>query len=1024
MTPRPFTGTILKADGVTPATGVLRVEIVEPGPVDGGTVVLGTMLFGVQDGVIVGRSTGEEDATLPSPANLRFSMSAAGREVFEEFEHGIAESDDEITWGAIYNAAHVPVDVSNPVGGVTSHSDLTDLDADDHPQYHTNARGDARYSPLGHTHTDKADLVGGVVPTAQLPSLAITDTFSVASQVAMLALAAQKGDVAVRTDLSKSFILAGTDPTVLANWTELSSPGAVTSVNSQTGVVVLGAADVGAASTAALATEVTNRTNADTANADAITAETNARILADSQIMDGVTRLMIGMEGVYDLDAMPDAYDGPETWGAKVQWIGERIIETDDGDPTERHIVFLFGDGVKSIGDETDMPFQEEGILGTYGIAPNTWGTRYGACTQILLPSTGALADSGVVSIDFRAKTQPTMIYSVVNGNPVHILQANAVLESTATPPAGEGGNYSMIGFSRATSSYAGLGNASVEVRFSGVGFRTKAGSGLTAFDASHCFSVDVQSFIADVDKNADEIDDYDPRMIADGTPFDFTVHDNDDEIEERKRSAGLWLPDLWNGAVLNIAQVQVQGYRNGLVMTEHTVLLNGFFNYCVAGVKLRGMSHRSSVFHTSFQRCRRWYEAPQSNDWDGRATTALIRVYAAGGEAYHPGEYGNPVGNKWYNHETRIWDPDGLIKGDINIYESPAEQSGTHPTLLPGHGANLVVSYLGDPTVEQVDVTPAMTVLTPVSGVVTIPTDQGDAERAAWYEVKIDEDPTEIAIGALRHGQRIRLHLKHSGTALVRSITVAADYTLHTVGTLETGEDDMYEVWEIESSWTSSPTKKIITVSILPDSAVISGLTVEPGATLIAHEDFTGTLNDALDGDTPNVLDNGNAMEFSGTGSLLRDGSGAMYNNGGGGSTAGIVIDTETAVHGVEMVVELPDDTTDHVTRIIFNKLDNNNYWYVSFINFSNVLQLRKIIAGTDTQIGSNEAVTLGIGDTVCVDIDPSDNDKIYIKVNGVTVISPTITSRQLKTATKAGGGTGYAGTPKIADMKWYSIA
>jgi hypothetical protein len=38
-------------------------------------------------------------------------------------------------------------------GGVTDHGALTGLADDDHPQYHTDARGDARYSQLGHTHT-------------------------------------------------------------------------------------------------------------------------------------------------------------------------------------------------------------------------------------------------------------------------------------------------------------------------------------------------------------------------------------------------------------------------------------------------------------------------------------------------------------------------------------------------------------------------------------------------------------------------------------------------------------------------------------------------------------------------------------------------------------------------------------------------------------------------------------------------------------------------------------------------------
>ena len=92
----------------------------------------------------------------------------------------------------------------------------------------------------------KADLVSGVIPTSQLPALAITDVFSVASQSAMLALTAQRGDVAVRTDISSNFILSTDDPTQLANWLQLASgTGSVQSVNGQTGVVVLGKSDVG-----------------------------------------------------------------------------------------------------------------------------------------------------------------------------------------------------------------------------------------------------------------------------------------------------------------------------------------------------------------------------------------------------------------------------------------------------------------------------------------------------------------------------------------------------------------------------------------------------------------------------------------------------------------------------------------------------------------------------------------------------------------------------------------------------------
>jgi len=86
-----------------------------------------------------------------------------------------------------------------------------------------------------------AELDGnGLVPTHHLPALAISETFVVASQAAMLALSAQIGDVAVRTDVNKSFILTATPASTLANWQELLTPtDAVLSVDGSTGAVSL-----------------------------------------------------------------------------------------------------------------------------------------------------------------------------------------------------------------------------------------------------------------------------------------------------------------------------------------------------------------------------------------------------------------------------------------------------------------------------------------------------------------------------------------------------------------------------------------------------------------------------------------------------------------------------------------------------------------------------------------------------------------------------------------------------------------
>ena len=94
---------------------------------------------------------------------------------------------------------------------------------------------------------DKADLVGGVVPTSQLPAIAITEYLgAVGSEAAMLALTGQSGDWCTRTDVAMTYIITGPDPSIITDWTSVSYPAApVDSVNGQTGVVTLAKGDIG-----------------------------------------------------------------------------------------------------------------------------------------------------------------------------------------------------------------------------------------------------------------------------------------------------------------------------------------------------------------------------------------------------------------------------------------------------------------------------------------------------------------------------------------------------------------------------------------------------------------------------------------------------------------------------------------------------------------------------------------------------------------------------------------------------------
>lgn len=89
-------------------------------------------------------------------------------------------------------------------------------------------------------------LVGGFIPTAQIPATAITDVFTAANEAAMLALGVQRGDVVVRTDLNRTYMHNGGGSGTMADFTLLDTPtDAVTTVNGQQGTVVLAKGDIG-----------------------------------------------------------------------------------------------------------------------------------------------------------------------------------------------------------------------------------------------------------------------------------------------------------------------------------------------------------------------------------------------------------------------------------------------------------------------------------------------------------------------------------------------------------------------------------------------------------------------------------------------------------------------------------------------------------------------------------------------------------------------------------------------------------
>ena len=72
--------------------------------------------------------------------------------------------------------------------------------------------------------SDIATLTGGKLTPSQIPAIAITDTFVTYNTDAMLVLPAQRGDICIRTDENKTYVLSTDDPTVFDNWLDLKTP--------------------------------------------------------------------------------------------------------------------------------------------------------------------------------------------------------------------------------------------------------------------------------------------------------------------------------------------------------------------------------------------------------------------------------------------------------------------------------------------------------------------------------------------------------------------------------------------------------------------------------------------------------------------------------------------------------------------------------------------------------------------------------------------------------------------------------
>lgn len=167
----------------------------------------------------------------------------------------------------------------NAKGQVTAYEALAEEDI---PTIHLAKIADAGTAAAKDAGTGAGQvlLIGedGKIADSVLPSLALTEVTVVDSESAMLALQAQPGDVAVRTDVERTYMLKSAPANVVANWVELKTPtDHVLSVNGKTGAVVLGTDDVAEGTTNLYYTEARA-----TANFNTNFALANSTGLADS----------------------------------------------------------------------------------------------------------------------------------------------------------------------------------------------------------------------------------------------------------------------------------------------------------------------------------------------------------------------------------------------------------------------------------------------------------------------------------------------------------------------------------------------------------------------------------------------------------------------------------------------------------------------------------------------------------------------------------------------------------------------
>lgn len=324
----------------------------------------------------------------------------------------------------------------------------------------------------------------GKIPVSVIPAIALTEPFVVDSQAEMLALDAQVGDIAKRTDLGYSFCLASAPPSTLSNWVQLTDD-----VLAQLGQST-GAASVGALNDAGSPTTVQLALNAK-ANKATLLAQTGATTIGASDSSGAQTTV----QGALDekLPSSTDAFDIPYgstsigAYLAKMDVYLETYLLVSDAtiNRAMNAIFTAFPSGARVIFPHGASLVAE--CLNNKIFVPSNYELHGNGCTITAFKN----GVSNVESIFTIAKGLTDATYTPSNNVYIHdfILDGNFTLADNRVLFR----NQSLIGFARAPGSSAATETLiSRNVKLERIQFKNCAwgisGNAVVNFDLLNCY--------------------------------------------------------------------------------------------------------------------------------------------------------------------------------------------------------------------------------------------------------------------------------------------------------------------------------------------------------------------------------------------------------------------------------------------------------------------------------------------------------------------------------------------------------